>query len=265
VIGPLGHDPHEVLGELGPEPDRHTRNPRRGVREAFVQARFAHPESPQKDGGAMRARGEQPVEKGEYLARHHPLHLRGHPRQEEEVLVSPAHSKSGRRPDGIREHHRTDRKKGLVAVVLAHGVAHPIEEGLDPGQHLLVEYSLHAEEPGRALARYVVPRRPEASRDDHHPRARFRLTKGLKDLPGVVRHRRVAHDAPARVAQLGGHKGGIGVHDLAIQNFVPDGDDLRRKALHREIRDQGETRNCATIRRQTFAYKPAATSSRTTA
>ena len=160
-----------------------------------------------------------------HLVLHQVLHLERHARQRHHDVPVAFEPHARGRAVGVEQHRAACGDHRLRAVQLVELDAPFREHSLHVVRDPLVAAHLAAEHLREGLLGDVVLRGAEAAGDDGDLRSRQGPFDGFDDLRAVVADRELLADHDARGVEVFGNGYRIGVHDLADEYFVADGDD----------------------------------------
>ena len=160
-----------------------------------------------------------------HLVLHQVLHLEGYARQRDDHLAAPLEPHAGGRAVGVEEHRAALGYERLAAVEFVEVDAARLEHPPDVLLDRRVDNQPTVEHLGEGLLRDVVLRGAEAARENHDVGLGEAALERFDDLPAVVAYRALlVHDDTRRVEVFGnGYR--IGVHNLADENLIADGQD----------------------------------------
>ncbi len=170
--------------------------------------------------------GEFP-EVGLHMAAEHGLHLMGRARQHQHMDAAALKGAAGGGAHRVVKHRAPLRQFRLLGVVLRHGhVERGLVKGADILQNVPVQDQRLPEGPADGLLSEIIVGRAQAPGGDDDVRPAAGGIQGLLQPLRVVTHHGVPKDVDAQCRQALGEHLGVGVGNVAQQQFRAYGDNL---------------------------------------
>ena len=198
------------------------------VADEIVNDRFTGAGSVQDARFDLAVDVEALAQVGQHADLHQVFHLARHARQRDDDVAFFLDDEDRGGADRVLDGGGAFGDIGLALVVLGGLAAKAAEALLDLLPQLGAVFGLDAHGQGHGLAGGVVYRWAKPAGGDDDIAAFQRLLDGLGNAFGVVADGGFAIQVNPGIAQLAGQVAGIGIYDLAQQDFGSDGDNFCR-------------------------------------
>ena len=222
----LGGDAHVHLARVGQHAHRGVARLGDQAADLVVHRAFPHVRHLQHPVGKGLRKFELAPGVGDHLVLEQPLHLMGHSGQRIDDALFVLDDEGRRGAVGVLHRNGAFGDVGLALVVGGHDHVAPAEPPVDLLQQPRVPHELAAAHLGDDLPGEVVPGRPEPAAGDDQVGPVQGPADDVLHASGVVAHDGLEEEVDPQVGQALGHPRGVGIDDLAQQQFRPNGDDF---------------------------------------